>query len=280
MNVFIANRFCVAGVVAAIVMATGCSQASFSSSDDAKSANAGPDLDISAYEITFEDEFDDLDVSGRRCDSRWIAHTPWNGDFGAAQFVDPSRGFPFVTKDGVLRIEARKEAGHGWFAGLLSSWNTCGEGFAQQYGYFEIRTQLPDGPGFWPAFWLIGVDREEFAAEIDIFEYHTIRPRNLEVTVHVHALERGARQYKDYHLERVEPGSLSKGFNTYGVDVQEDEMIFYLNRKEIWRSPTLPEFQQPLYILFNLAMDGGEITDNTPESAYMYVDYVRAYARR
>ncbi len=261
-----------------VVAAAGCGKGAFPAPE---AVDAGPpDIDLAAYELTFEEEFDTLDVSGRRCDTRWIAHTPWNGDFGVAAFADPSRGFPFVTRDGVLRIEARKEPDLGWQAGLLSSWNTCGEGFAQKYGYFEISTQLPAGEGFWPAFWLIGIEQEKYTAEVDIFEYHTNRPHKLELTVHIHATSEGIEDYQDWHVERIRPGSLSEQFNTYGVDVQEDEMVFYLNRREIWRTPTLPEFRQPLHVLLNLAMDGGEITKKTPESDYMYVDYVRVYARR
>ena len=29
--------------------------------------------------------------------TRWIAHTPWHGDFGDAAFSDPLPGFPFAT---------------------------------------------------------------------------------------------------------------------------------------------------------------------------------------
>lgn len=263
-----------------ILAASSCGRVSYPTpEDDATAGDRPPDIDLSAYAMTFEEEFDELDVSGRRCDTRWIAHTPYNGDFGAAVFSDPSRDFPFVTRNGILRIEARKMPTVGWRAGLLSSWNTCDEGFAQQYGYFEIRTKLPRGKGFWPAFWLLSTDREERVAEIDIFEYHSVRPHKVELTVHVHSNEE-AERFQDAHHESVEPYSLADRFNTYGVDVGEDEMVFYLNRREVWRRPTRPEFRQPLYILLNLAMDGGEITNQTPESDYMYVDYVRVYARQ
>lgn len=268
--------------LAALATLAACGRSTFPA-PDAPTENAAPDIDLSAYELTFSDEFDEaLDASGHRCDTKWITHTPYNGDFGIAEFAHPSRGFPFVIKDGILRIEARNTPDDGWKAGLLSSWNSCDEGFAQQYGYFELSAQLPAGEGFWPAFWLLGTDRDPIVPEVDIFEYHTTRPRDLEITIHIHdeVIDDGPRQFKAYHIEKVEPGSLSKGFNTYGVDVQEDEMVFYLNRREVWRTPTLPEFRVPLYILINLGMEQHDITKNTPEFDYMYVDYVRAYSRR
>ena len=263
-----------------LAVVASCGRSDFPTGD-ADGAAGGADIDLSNYVMTFEEDFFKLDASGHDCDTKWVTHTPYGGDFGIAEFAHPSRGFPFVTRNGILRIEARKTPDDGWKAGLLSSWNECGYGFAQQYGYFEIRTRMPAGEGFWPAFWLLGVDRDPIVPEIDVFEYHTTRPRDLEITVHIHdeVIDDGPRQYKDFHVEKVEPGSLSKGYNTYGVDVQEEEMIFYVNRKEVWRTATLPEFRVPLYILLNLAMDEHDITKNTPEFDYMYVDYVRAYAR-
>lgn len=237
-------------------------------------------IDLSDYELTFEEEFDALDVSGRGCDTRWIAHTPWNGDFGAAIFTDPSARFPFTVEDGVLRIEASKDTDGKWYSGLLSSWNTCDEGFAQAYGYFEIRARLPAGSGFWPAFWLIGVDRERYTAEIDVFEYHSIRPSRFSSTLHVHPRADDIERYNEFFLTEVEPGSLAEDFHLWGVSLEEDELVLYFDRREIGRAPMREEYRQPMFVLLNLAMDKGEITSETPDTDYMYVDYVKVYAKR
>src|SRR3546814_11922334 len=63
------------------------------------------------YRITFDENFDTLDVSPWGPGTRWIAHTPWYGDFGAAKFTDPSANFPFKTRDGILTIEMRQDPG-------------------------------------------------------------------------------------------------------------------------------------------------------------------------
>jgi hypothetical protein len=69
-------------------------------------------LDLSGYKMVFNEKFDaPLDVSSWGPGTRWIAHTPWNGDFGDAKFVDPEEGFPFTIDKGILRIEARKDLG-------------------------------------------------------------------------------------------------------------------------------------------------------------------------
>ncbi|MGO8594024.1 family 16 glycosylhydrolase, partial [Rhizobium ruizarguesonis] len=74
------------------------------------------------------------------------------------------------TDQGILKIEARKEADGTWRSVLLSSVNPKGEGFSQQFAYFEARMKLPPGKGFWPAFWLIGLDRSKYTAEIDVLD--------------------------------------------------------------------------------------------------------------
>ena len=91
--------------------------------------DASKKLDLSNYQLSFNEDFDKLDVSAWGPGTRWIAHTPWNGDFGDARFADPAPGFPFVVENGVLRIEARREADGKWRSGLLSSADPKGAGF-------------------------------------------------------------------------------------------------------------------------------------------------------
>jgi len=274
------KQFCVQLLsAAALLAAPACSGVGFpDASEDI--AVAAPDIDLEHYELTFDEGFRKVDVSAYRCDTRWIAHTPWHGDFGSAKFADPSRGFPFKTRNGLLRIEARKDPSEGWMSGLLSLRNTCGEGFAQQYGYFEARAMLPEGDGLWPAFWLIGVNTERYTAEIDVIEHHGHMPAKFSTTIHVHPVAKDVKRIQLSQTLSVPQGSLSARFNTFGVSVDENEMIFYFNRKEYWRTPTTEEFRQPLYPLVNLAMDAGYTTEDTPESAFMYVDYVRIYKQK
>ena len=52
-----------------------------------------------------------------------------------------------------------------YYSGTLSTRSS----WAQTYGYFEIRAKLPEGPGHWPAFWLLSAVNG-WPPEIDIFE--------------------------------------------------------------------------------------------------------------
>jgi beta-glucanase (GH16 family) len=240
-------------------------------------AQSAERLDLSKYTLTFSDEFDTLDVSARGPKSRWTAHTPYGGDFGDAEFTDPTPGFPFTVDNGILRIQARKGDDGKWRSGLLSSRDPYGNGFAQQFGYFEIRAKLPEGPGVWPAFWLLGVNRGDRYPEVDVLEYYGRANYRFHSVLHVWDKDEKKGVGRE-QITEVEPNLLTKDFNTYGVDVSADWTTFYLNGVVIWKTKSEPEFAQPMYILINLALGSGWPIDETKNPSNMYVDYVRAYA--
>jgi beta-glucanase (GH16 family) len=237
-----------------------------------------PDLDISKFRLTFSEEFDSLDVSAWGPGTRWIAHTPWAGDFGDARFANPEPGFPFTVQDGVLRIEARKGADGKWRSGLLASVDKSGKGFSQRNGYFEMRAKFPEGTGVWPAFWLVGVNQSQYTAEIDVVEYYGEKPdRYMSV---VHLWRKGGKHDSTFNRNFVFDKKSASEFNTYGVLVDDDNITMYFNRKEVWRTKTPEQHKQPMMILLNLALGGGFSIDKTPNPSYMEVDYVRAYAKQ
>ncbi|EJT04527.1 glycoside hydrolase family 16 protein [Rhizobium sp. CCGE 510] len=238
-------------------------------------------LNIDAYQLTFEESFDSLDVSawGEKS-SRWIAHTPWNGDFGDARFTDPAPGFPFTTDQGILKIEARKEADGTWRSGLLSSVNPKGEGFSQQFGYFEARMKLPPGKGVWPAFWLIGLDRSKYTSEIDVLEYYGRAPYEFSMGFHVWRQSQGGQNSTGGHWQSVQHGILNSEYHTYGVDIQADKTSFYFDRQFIWSFDTPKEFYMPFYPLVNLALGSGWPIDETPNPSILLVDYIHVYKRK
>ncbi|NEJ74664.1 family 16 glycosylhydrolase [Rhizobium phaseoli] len=238
-------------------------------------------LNIDAYQLTFDESFDSLDVSawGEKS-SRWIAHTPWNGDFGDARFTDPAPGFPFTTDQGILKIEARKEADGTWRSGLLSSVNPKGEGFSQQFGYFEARMKLPPGKGVWPAFWLIGLDRSKYTAEIDVLEYYGRAPYEFSMGFHIWRQSQGGQNSTGGYWKTVEDGILNSEYHTYGVDIQADKTTFYLDRQYLWSFDTPKEYHMPFYPLVNLALGSGWPIDETPNPSILLVDYIHVYKRK
>jgi len=237
---------------------------------------ADQEIDLDRYKLTFSEDFDSLDVSSVGPGTRWIAHTPWNGDFGSARFTDPRPGFPFQTKDGILTITMQKGSDGKWRSGLLSSADAKGRGFTQVGGYFEVRARFPTGPGVWPAFWLCSVDYTGAGKpEIDIVEHYGHDPSRYFVTVHIW------KDNKDVYAKNkaipVPAGSLSADFHTYGASIDKDFVTFYFDRKAVWREPSKPEFLNPVFVLVNLAAGGGWPIKDMPSPSVMSVDYIRAY---
>ena len=226
--------------------------------DDSSAARGQADagrLDLSQYQQTFAETFDRFDVSAWGPGTRWIAHTPWHGDFGDAVFTDPEPGFPFQTASGILRIEARRGADGKWRSGLISSRDRQGAGgiggFAQRFGYFEIETKLPPGPGTWPAFWLSGIETKP-GAEIDVFEYYGHAPDSFHANIHT--WYDGQQTFGDGKIVAIPSGSATADFNRYGVAIDHDWVTFYFNRQQVWRTPTRPEDRQPMYMLVDLGL--------------------------
>jgi beta-glucanase (GH16 family) len=238
----------------------------------------GSTIDLARYQLSFDEEFDWLDVSSRGPGTRWIAHTPWNGDFGEAKFADPGPDFPFTIHEGILRIEARNRGEAGWQSGLLASVDRNNDGFTQTYGYFEMRAKFPSGAGVWPAFWLIS-RTDAHTAEIDVVEHHGGFPAHFTSAVHVWNRLEKDRSVSVHHRTAVAPGSLSAEFHTYGVSVEEDLIRVFFDRREVWETPTPPEHRAPKYILLDLALGSGFSIKDTPNPSYMFVDYVKVWER-
>src|ERR1700753_1325401 len=67
-----------------------------------------PTLDLSGYRLTLDENFKTLNISALGPGTAWIAHTPWNGDFGTAAFDNPGPDGPFSLNAQGLKITARK----------------------------------------------------------------------------------------------------------------------------------------------------------------------------
>ncbi len=245
--------------------------------------SAGPEtLDLSGMALTFTDEFDDpLDVSEWGPGTKWIAHTPYNGDFGEARFSLGENGKPFLVDKGMLRIRAWKSGVDKiWRAGLLSSLDREGNGFSQTYGYFEMKAKFPKGPGTWPAFWMLSAhgvkDRSAQKMEFDIVEQYGHNDSQMHTVLHQYNAD-GTHE-SVAHRSVVE--DMTEGFHRYGLWWDKDHLIWYFDGVEVWRRPTPDGAHKPMYLLLNLALGGGWPIGATPDPSDMWVEYVRAYGAK
>ena len=247
-------------------------------------------LDLTGYHATFDDEFDKMDVAADGGRGRWYA--PVHRDFGEAHFMPPAPGGPFsIARQGpmglggsALAISATKGKG-GWRSGLLQTVDSHGSGFAQQYGYFEMRAKFPQGQATWPGFWLLTLngftDPSVTRGEIDVVEQYGSSPERIHTSVHLWpAAARNAGGLRDhwYKSEKIVVGDMSSDFHRYGVMLTSEWVITYYDGQELSRFPTPAQYRTPVYMLVDLAMHDKNLKAAKSPSV-MLVDYVRAYAK-
>lgn len=185
---------------------------------------------------------------------------------------------------GVVWLVNRKESrgGQDWTSG--SMWTR--KNF--QYGYFECRYKYASETGTNNSFWLMTRAKDPDPAtgkrfEIDINEGHYPSEVNTnihnwaDITVKPDGKNTHPTSHKEFRYENID---FSKEYHLFGLEWTKDELIFYLDRKEIRREKNV-FCLSPVPILLSLAIISwaGEVTDRI-DGTYMEIDYVRVYNRK
>lgn len=242
-----------------------------------------------ALHRTFTDNFDSLSLDTAATDGTWKT-SYYTGLHTLSQhnelqyYLDPheagsgSRALgvnPFSIADGVLTIRAAPaaEAIRPYIDDLpyTSGIITTETSFAQTYGYFEMRAQLPAGQGLWPAFWLLPADRT-WPPEIDIMEMIGSVPTVLNTT----AIAPGA-----IHNRSITVADMTAGFHTYGLDWTAQKIAWYFDGQKVFEIDTPASMHKPMYMLANLAVGGdwpGAPDASTAFPADYRIDYIRAWS--
>ena len=105
----------------------------------------GRKIDLTQYKRTFNDEFKTMDIVKDNSDPSpgavWFS--PGHGAFKTSAPLRADGPFKLVD-DGVrLRVE---KVGKRWRGTCMTTVNTQGKGFAQQYGYFEMAAEYDYPP--------------------------------------------------------------------------------------------------------------------------------------
>ena len=195
------------------------------------------------------------------------------------------------VQNGILIIKALKEDYNG---SDYTSSKILTKGLKEQaYGRFEARIQLPTGQGMWPAFWLLGANCGDGTAdtevwpncgEIDIMEYRGQEPTVVHGSVHGPGYAAGNAITKSYALEN---DRFDTGFHVFGIEWSPGYINYYVDDvlyNQITRDQVLKKgawvFDQPFYIIINLAVGGNFIGAPNEETVFpqtMLIDYVRVY---
>ena len=256
---------------------------------------AGATVVHAGWQLTFSDEFDGdtLDLRKWKLSDRWGNGTlAGNGEQQCyvPEGVTQSGGMLLLT---ARRAVTRASQCHGATADLQftsgrATTSGCNQGdtseacrgleaFHQAYGYFEVRARLPNGKGFWPAFWLVPMD-SSWPPEIDVMEALGHMPSTVYHTYHYH----GPAGKHDRAGKAYDGQDFTAGFSTFGVDWQPGLLIWYVNGRETYRFASPYVTAKSMYLQVNLAVGGywpGNPDTGTPFPSRMEIDYVRVYKR-
>lgn len=252
--------------------------------------------DLSGLKLTFSDEFNNLSLWDATSNTgTWRTVLGYGGPNSVGNRTLQSNGElqiymdadfagtgktalgvnPFSLNDGVLTITATETTqavsdsiwGYDYTSGLITSRFS----FAQQYGYFEMRADLPDAQGVWPAFWLLPADGS-WPPELDIFEG---LGNDDVVFMSSHTKETGKHTYD---TNQVHVYDSADGFHTYGVKWTAETLTWYIDGVAVKQTETPADMHKPMYILANMAVGGWAGAPEDDLNAQMKIDYIKVYS--
>ena len=154
-----------------------------------------------------------------------------------------------------------------------------------KYGRIEAKAKLPIGHGIWPAFWMLGSNIDKVgwpkSGEIDILEYVGREPDMVFTTLHTQDSHGNSINTKKTKFEDIE-----EGYHVFAVDWTKEKMDFFVDEQLVYtfnpkdRSEDVWPFDQPFYILVNMAIGGnfgGPDVDDTIFPQEFIIDYIRVY---
>lgn len=166
------------------------------------------------------------------------------------------------------------------------------------YGRFECRAKVPKGHGYLPAFWLMANDENLYGqwprcGEIDCMEVMGQETNKAYGTVHYgnpHAQSQGT-----YYTGENE-SDFSDDFHVFTCDWEPGKITWYVDgvkyhEENDWYSTTVGQgtlaypapFDQPFYIILNLAVGGSWVGNPNDETSFennpYEIDYVRVYQK-
>ncbi|WP_147803940.1 glycoside hydrolase family 16 protein [Alkalicoccus halolimnae] len=258
-------------------------------------AAAGAEEQEPNWQMTWQDEFEgeELDTSKWRIDNGngFYDGDEWVEGWGNNELQSYQEDNVKV-QDGKLILEAREESvsdeegDYEYTSGKVLT----DELFSQAYGRFEASMKLPEGQGYWPAFWMMPEDDIyggwAASGEIDIMENRGSETDKVGAAIHYGDLW-PANTYSEESYQFPE-GQSTTDFNEYAIEWEPGEIRWYVN-DELYSTKTEwgtkygeypAPFDQEFHMILNLAVGGwygGEPDETTEFPGQVEVDYVRVY---
>lgn len=262
-----------------------------------KIINVNNELDKKGWKLTFNDEFNE----GKLDDSKWrtdmyfgTRYHPSNIEYENKAPDEYWSDFEFEFTDSIMRQSANdkpKKIHHiDWNGKDWGKWTIpyragkidSSKSFEQKYGYFEIRSKMPNQPGHWTAFWLASV--HSWPPEIDIYEIYTGKKNGKGIKMfnsNFHWFKNG-KDVSNAKTHKVL--DTSEDFNIYAVEWNSKGFKIYYNNilVRVFNNPKVANFFSfPMHIIINNGLDVREEhgIKNAKFPTYHDVDYIRAYKK-
>jgi beta-glucanase (GH16 family) len=232
------------------------------------------------WKLVWHDEFDDKEINT----ANWTYDLGGGGWGNGESQVYTDNSENARLENGFLVIEAQKKQNdQGGFEFTSARMKTQGlQTF--QYGRIEARIQVPEGAGFWPAFWMLGSNFPQVGwpdcGEIDIMEYVGKDPTVIMGTLHGPGYS-GALGFTKWNRQTY---NIADDFHLYAIEWDEDEISWFFDGEK-YHTVTREDvgerqwpFDQPFFIIINLAVGGtlgGLINPSTVFPAQYLIDFVR-----
>ncbi|MGQ1787669.1 MULTISPECIES: glycoside hydrolase family 16 protein [unclassified Saccharicrinis] len=243
----------------------------------------------SKYELVWSDEFD---YTGLPDELKWNYDTlgnTWGWGNNELQYYTSARKENAWVSNGTLIITACKE--EGFPAPYTSARLTTKEKGDWLYGRIEVRANISEGTGIWPAIWMLPTENKygnwPHSGEIDIMEYVGYHPDTVHFTVHTGAFN---GMHKTQKTRTIYLPHAEDAFYTYAVEWEKNKCVFYVDDQKVYtfhkKSDNTEEwpFDHPFYLILNVAVGGnwGGLygVDDSIFPQTMEVDYVRVYQRK
>lgn len=255
------------------------------------------------YKLVFHDEFDGSSLNP----SKWYTYYPYGANASdQCEYCRTHGDERQVYKDanvslsnGTLKLVVKQETAT-WYTATRE--HTSGmihtkQGF--KYGKFEIRCKIPSGSGFWPAFWLWGLD------ECDVFEFCGDNTNNFNSNLHMDCNS----QHHQIPMAHSPGPDFSQNFHVFSVEWEPLYVSWYVDGQLVRKVPTLKTVagnsvncgdklgvqtliankiipDEYMSVIANLAVsrDNGYcsphgVNNQTPFPSTFEIDYIRVYQK-
>jgi hypothetical protein len=230
------------------------------------------------YTVRFEDQFDSLGSM----------------NWGQGIWYDP--GAPansIFVQNGLLNLVSRRSQG---YPEITVSTEGGTNPKKWKYGYFEARMKWTKGSGAWPAFWLLSYAHATnpnypnpacappscLSAELDVFEGQGSEPNVFYGTIHRNSCGcyglGNQQNSNNYHNVGFD---LTTDWHTYAALWTSNQVVWYLDGKEVGRATPYDSFNQEMFMLLQMWIGGWTTGTNasTPDELKTEVDWVKVWQK-